>query len=152
MWHELEHVEFKLVDSHEKNGAVRDTSKQETLAARLRERLNNSRNMLLIVTAETRNDLDWVPFEIAYAVDRCRIPIIAAYPNFERIQAPAALSSYWPRALKSRIEDRSAAVIHVPFKRMPLSDAIGQFDQNNYPSGGGLGFYNDSAYRSWGLM
>src|SRR5687767_10394973 len=68
-WKELEDVDFRFIDSHEKAGAVRDVSKKQRLRTVLSERLRNSRNMVLVVTALTQQDTDWVPFEIAYAVD-----------------------------------------------------------------------------------
>ena len=63
--------DFTLINSHDKNSAVRDSSKKETLKARLRERLNNSKHLLLIIGKTTKNDTDWIPFEIKYAVDSC---------------------------------------------------------------------------------
>lgn len=151
-WKESNKLDFPWINSHEKTAAVRDTSKRETLANRLKERLSCSKNMLLILGPTTCLDTDWVPFEIKHAVDTYEIPIIAAYPNYEFIRAPAALRSLWPAALASRIDNGTAHVIHVPFKLDPIKDAIGQFDHNKYPLHGGLGFYSDDAYRSWGLL
>ena len=37
------------------------------------KRLSNSKNMVLIVGKTTRNDRDWVPFEIEQAVDYYKI-------------------------------------------------------------------------------
>ena len=69
MWHEHEKIDFRFVNSHEKASAVRDSSKKDTLRQSLMQRLRNSRNMLLIVGENTRFDTDWVPFEIAQAID-----------------------------------------------------------------------------------
>ncbi len=150
-WHENDSVDFRMTNSHEKTSAVRDTSKPETLAAKIRERLNQSRNMVLVIGETTKTDDDWVPFEIAYAIDKCKIPVIAAYPGGPNIQSPSALSARWPTALRSRIDDKTAHVIHVPFRREPIKAAIKTFDQNNYPKGGGLGYYILEAYEGWGL-
>jgi hypothetical protein len=92
-WHEHDDIEFRFVNSHEKTSGVRDTSMKETLRRSLRERLNNSKNMVLIVGPTTRMDVDWVPFEIAHAVDVCKIPIIAAYTGYEKITMPSQLSA-----------------------------------------------------------
>lgn len=150
-WHEHENIEFKMVNSHDKTAAVRDTSLRLTLRTRIRERLLNSRNMVLIIGDKTRFDTDWVPEEIAYAVDTCEIPIIAAYPKYDRIMAPAQLSNLWPAALSQRISNGTAKVIHVPFKQEPLKDAMSQFHHNNLPTDG-LNYYSEEAYRSWGLL
>jgi len=144
--------DFSMVNSHDKASAVRDTSKRETLRASLLQRLRNSKNMLLIIGETTRLDNDWVPFEIEKAVDTYSLPIIAAYTGYESpIFDPAKLSRLWPSALASRIKNGTAHVIHVPFKKLPIADAIGQFDVNNYPNNGGLGFYSQDAYKGWGI-
>ena len=77
--------DFTMINSHEKTSAVRDTSKRTTLRARLLERLRNSKNMVLIVGVTTKNDTDWVPLEIAQAIDTYQIPIIAAYTDYASI-------------------------------------------------------------------
>jgi hypothetical protein len=93
-----------------------------------------------------------VPFEIRYAIEDCKLPIIAAYTVYDKpIYNPSALSGYWPSALKMRIDNGTAGVIHIPFRKEPIRDAIGQFDHNNFPKNGGLGFYSADAYRSFGL-
>lgn len=150
-WRVREDQDFSFVNSHEKTAAVRDSSKRETLRRALVERLCNSRNMILVLGATTRFDTDWVPFEVAYALDDCQIPIIAAYPGFDYIQAPSQLAFTWPQALASRIRSGTAHVIHVPFRQAPLADAVAQFDHINYPPGNGLGYYSTEAYRSFGI-
>lgn len=145
--------DFSMINSHEKTNAVRDSSKRETLRTQLKTRLINSKHLLLIIGDTTKNDTDWVPFEISYAVDDCRIPIIAAYTLYYLpIRNPFALSSYWPKALESRINNGQAGVIHIPFKKEPIKDAIGQFGPEKFPKGGGLGFYNDDAYKVFGML
>jgi len=151
MWHEHEKIDFRFVNSHEKASAVRDSSKKQTLRQSLLQRLRNSRNMLLIVGENTRFDTDWVPFEIAQAVDSYELPIIAAYPGYDYITAPAALRPLWPLALTSRIDSATAHVIHIPFRQAPIKDAIDRFDHDKYPLGGGLGHYSLQMYINWGL-
>jgi hypothetical protein len=151
-WNSNRHHDFKIVNSHEKSAAVRDSSKKATLRDSLLERLRNSKNMILIVGETTRFDTDWVPFEIEKAVDAYKIPIIVAYTVFgNAIRNPGALSGYWPSALKIRIHYGTASAIHVPFKQAPLYNAIDQFAHDNLPKGGGLGIYDDAAYLGWGI-
>lgn len=149
-WTEKGDDDFTMINSHDKASSVRDSRTKTTLRASLQERLRNSRNMVLIIGQTTRFDADWVPFEIEQAVDTYEIPIIAAYPGYEYIMAPAQLSELWPGALASRIASRIARVIHVPFKKEPISDAISQFDHNNPPSTS-LSYYSRETYRGWGL-
>lgn len=151
-WHVREDNDFRLVDSHEKTAALRNWSTHDTVMRRLKERLMASKNMILVIGKTTRLDTDWVPFEIQYAVDKCEIPIIAAYPDYSYIMAPKELEPLWPRALADRIANETAHVIHVPFRKEPLQNAVWQFSHNNYPNGGGLGYYNRETYLQWGFL
>ena len=45
----------------------------------------------------------------------------------------------------------SVGIIHVPFKKEPISDAISQFDMNNHPKTT-LNYYNREAHVQWGLL
>lgn len=153
MWNINQQIDFTFINSHDKTSAVRDSSKRETLKKSLVTRLRNSKHLLLILTNTTKEDTDWVPFEIKYAIDECNIPLILAYPDFDVIRNPSLLSHYWPKALKERIENGSVRAIHIPFKKAPILDAISQFYVQNqqYPIDG-YGYYNDNAYKSWGLI
>src|SRR6266478_6268720 len=143
--------DFTMINSHEKASAVRDASLHRTLRNSLLERLRNSKNMVLIIGETTRLDTDWVPFEIEQAVDTYKLPIITAYTVSEKpIRNPAALSAYWPRALEVRINNGTANVIHIPFKKEALKDAI-RFSHDDPPKGKGLGIYGDEAYKSFGI-
>lgn len=143
--------DFTMVNSHEKASAVRDSSKKATLRASLQERLRNSKNMVLIIGETTRLDTDWVPFEIQQAIDTYKIPIIAAYTEYTSILAPAQLSQWWPKALADRINNLSARVIHIPFKKQPILDAIVQFNYNNLPQDA-LTHYTRETQQRWGLI
>jgi len=144
--------DFSMTNSHDKASAVRDSSKRATLRASLLTRLRNSKNMILIIGQTTRFDTDWVPFEIQQAIDEYKIPIVALYPDYECILDPKQLRRFWPGALATRIDNGTAHVIHIPFKKAPIADAIDQFDVNNHPKGGGLGRYSREAYQLWGLI
>jgi hypothetical protein len=149
-WHVHPNNDFNFVNSHEKAAAVRNSSSKQRLRDVLAERLRNSKNMILILGQTTRLDHDWVPFEISYAIDTCKIPIIAAYPSYEYIQAPNQLSALWPQALADRIRTGVARVIHIPFKQRPLTDAVRQFTHDALPSGA-LVYYTREAYASFGI-
>lgn len=143
--------DFTMVNSHEKASAVRDSSLRTTLRNSLLTRLRNSKNMVLIIGLTTRLDTDWVPFEIESAIDTYEIPIIVTYTAkvcSTPIRMPSALSAYWPVALATRIANGTAHVIHMPFKKEPLMDAISQFSHTNYPS---YDFYSDEAYKAFGI-
>lgn len=150
-WTEKTDDDFSMINSHDKASSVRDSSKKSTLRASLQERLRNSKNMVLIIGETTRYDTDWVPFEIAQAIDQYELPIIAAYTVWsQRILSPQYLSGYWPNALADRISNETARIMHIPFKKAPLADAIEQYTHNNLPPHG-LWFYSETTYRAWGI-
>lgn len=143
--------DFTMVNSHEKVSAVRDSSTLATLRASLQARLRNSKNFLLIIGQTTRLDMDWVPFEIEKAVDTYGLPVIAVYPGYQPILTPSDLRSLWPEALKDRIDAKSVRAIHIPFKKLPIMNAIGQFDHSCQPRSP-LSYYGREAYQRWGLL
>jgi hypothetical protein len=141
--------DFSMIDSHDKTYAVGDSSKKEALMARLRERLRNSKNMVLIIGSTTKLDTDWLPFEIEYAVDVCDIPISVTYIDYEgAIFKPDSFAHLWPGALKKRIENGKASCIHITFKKGPIQDAISQFSHTNKPA---YNYYSVEAYKSFGI-
>ena len=141
-WDANNSIEFNFTNSHDKTSAVRDSSKRATLERSIIERLNNSKNFVLILTSITKNDTDWVPLETRYAVDDCDLPIIAVYPDYRVILSPIMLSGYWPSALASRIENGSANVIHIPFAMDPIFDAIRLFTVHNKTLNDAKRYYN----------
>jgi hypothetical protein len=151
-WNVREDNDFCFTDSHEKAGAIQNSSQRETVTRLVKQRLLRSRNMLLIIGQTTKEDTDWVPLEIRYAVDECRIPVIAAYPGYTYIMAPRELWPLWPEALAVRIRDARAHVIHTPFRKEALTYSVRQFDHYNFPPRGGLGYYNEAANRRWGYL
>ena len=48
------------------------------------------------------------------------------------------------------IKNETVGIIHVPFKKEPIADAISQFDMNNHPKTT-LNYYSAEAYTNWGL-
>lgn len=150
-WHRHDDIEFRFVNSHEKVTAVRDSSSQATIMKSLRERLDNSKNMILIVGDSTRNDTDFVPYEISYAVDVCKIPIIAVYTGFSSILNPSLLRMLWPSSLERRINNGTAEVIHIAFKQTLIDAAIRQFNINHLP-GGGLVYYTKEYQQKLGIV
>lgn len=74
---------FPFNNSHEKTYSVRDGSDWEkTLKPRLRERLKNSKNILLFLSAETKSSKALLE-EIDYGVNTLGLPVIVIYPDFK---------------------------------------------------------------------
>lgn len=107
--------------------------------------------MVLIIGETTKLDTDWVPFEIEQAVDTYGIPIIAAYTDYSPVLEPQKFWPLWPKELADRINNKTARVIHIPFKKEPIKAAIDQFTHDNLPNGS-LTYYVRDAYVKWGLI
>ena len=151
MWKANGNIDFTFVDSHEKTSPVRDSSLQSTRQARLAERLRNSKHMLLIIDRTTRNDTDNVLFEIDYAMNTCKIPIIGCYPEFEWVLDPKKLRHLWPDPLRAGVDAGTARMIHIPFALPAISDALSQFHVSNPPNHA-LACYTETTYRRWGII
>lgn len=150
-WASHKNIDFKYVDSHDKTCAVRDTSLRTTLESRIRERLANSKNVVVILSGDTRKSGSMLTYEIEQAVDRYNLPLIVTYVDYKIIANPGQLSSYWPNALSTRISNQTAKAIHIPFIKDALLDAINQFNNTNLPATS-LNYYTEEAHRSFGAL
>ncbi|MEM6384647.1 MAG: TIR domain-containing protein [Pseudomonadota bacterium] len=151
-WDASRGIEFKFVNSHEKASAVRDTSKLETLQASIRQRLAASKNMVVIVSSKTRKSGSMLSWEIKKAVDYYQIPLIIAYTGYKSILNPSSHRDNWPNTLATRIDNRSARVIHIPFKKDAMLNAIERFTVNGEKLGGPLVHYSKAAQQEWGYI
>lgn len=150
-WAANRKIEFTITNSHEKASAVRDTSKKSTLIASIQQRFRGSKNMLVVLSSNTRKNGSVLSDEIEMAIDTYKIPLIIAYVDYRAIANPRGLSSYWPYALSSRITNKTADIIHIPFSKEAILAAIGQFNPSNLV-GGPYGYYTQEAHISWGLL
>lgn len=151
-WASGKHIDFKFVNSHEKAGAVRDTSLRSTLEASIRQRLAASKNMVVILSNDTRKIGSMLTYEIEKAVDTYNVPLIIAHTGYDCILDPAALHSRWPNALTLRINNQTARAIHIPFRRAALLAAIGQFTVHTNNLSIPLQFYNRETQMAWGYI
>lgn len=151
-WSTNKSIEFSLTNSHEKTYGVRDSSTKATLYARIQERLRASKNMLVILTSDTRYTGSVLSYEIERAIDNYKIPLIIAYPGYSSILNVDNLSDLWPMALANRINNAGAEAIHIAFKKDCILDAISQFSVNGNHLSSGKNYYNRDAYVQWGLV
>ncbi|MFA5688230.1 MAG: hypothetical protein WC959_03670 [Kiritimatiellales bacterium] len=132
-WDAHKTIKFDYVDSHDKTYAVLDTSSRITLEARIRERLANSKNVIIILSGDTRKYGSMLSYEIEQAADKYKLPLIIAYVDYKVVAAPLSLSSYWPNALAERIKNKTIRAIHIPFLKETLFEAIKQYSPENFP-------------------
>lgn len=152
-WNANKRIDFKLTNSHEKTFAVRDTSSRATLYARIRERLGASKNMLIIISSNTRKSGSVLSYEIEQAIDSYKIPLIIAYPVYSAIwKVDDDLSAMWPTALSERIDKVGTEAIHVGFKKEPIMDAIPRFTVNGEHFSNGRNVYSRDSYVTWGIV
>lgn len=151
-WCANKNIDFKITNSHEKTYAVRDSSARETLYARIQERFRASKQMLMILTRDTRYTGSVLSYEIELAVDYYRIPLTIAYPGYDYILNVEGFRDLWPKALVDRIDGDKIQAIHIPFKQVCLLDAISRFSVNGESLKGGKTYYTKEVYKRWGLI
>ena len=151
-WCANSNIEFNITNSHEKTYAVRDTSSKATLHARIQERLRSSKNMLIILTKDTRYTGSVLSYEIEQAIDNYKLPLIIAYPGCPTVLSVDSLSNLWPKALADRIDNDGTEAIHIALKKECILDAISQFSVNGKRLTSGRNYYSRDAYVSWRLF
>lgn len=151
-WNASKHREFSFTNSHEKASAVRDTSKLATLHASIKKRLLASKNMLIVLSNNTRKSGSVLSWEIEKAVDEYGLPLIIAHTGYQSILAPRDLSNRWPTSLAVRLNIGTAKAIHVPFKQDAIFDAIQRFTVNGEKLGESFSFYTEDTQRQWGYI
>lgn len=152
-WDANNSIDFKLTNSHEKTCSVLDTSAKETLYGRIRERLSASKNMVVIISEDTRKSGSVLTYEIEQAIDNYHIPLIIAYPMYSAVcVVNEKISAMWPTALFKRIDLAGTEAIHVGFKKEPIMDAIPRFTINGEHLSNGRNTYSKAAYVTWGII
>ncbi|MCC8056881.1 TIR domain-containing protein [Cloacibacillus sp.] len=129
-WCANSNIEFNITNSHEKTYAVRDTSSKATLYSRIQERLRASKNMLVILTSDTRYTGSVLSYEIEQAIDNYKLPLIIAYPGYTSILDVDSHKDVWPKALAERIGKAGTEAIHIAFNKDCILAAVKQFSVN----------------------
>lgn len=122
---------FPFIDSHEKNYNVRDGSDWEyTLKPRLRERIRNSKNIILFLSDITKNSRA-LREEIDYGINNQGLPVIVVYPDFTEKSDIANSSGIrnqvrelWDLLPVFRDNMYKIPSIHVPLKKDLISSAL----------------------------
>ena len=150
-WKIQSSTDFIFSDSHKKTNQVKDNTTKEHLKKVLRERLRHSKNMILILTDNTRSDRELLNYEIKKAIE-LGLPIIVCYASVQcPIYDPILLKHYWPHELRIGIENGTAKCIHIPFKKLPIFDAVSQFSIHCKNVLNSYSFYRLDAYKQFGL-
>lgn len=144
-WRDNENIDFDFYDAHNLNVA-RDTSLVESIKVQLRERMQNSKAMLLLVGEKTRTIRGYIPWEVGYA-RYLSLPIVVANINDKR--------SYDATRCPSALEGGKGAV-HISFKAKIIKYAL-----DNWPAFHNADqakvlmetwHYKDDVYKQLGLL
>ena len=138
---------FPFIDSHAKNYNVRDDSDWEmTLKPRIRDRIRNSKNIVLFLSSITRSSRA-LREEIDFGINVNLLPVIVVYPNFkyesEIINCSSStikteIESLWNKLPIFRESMAKVPTIHIPNSKALIQSALrdGQFMVNTKCSPG----------------
>lgn len=126
-----EDASFPFFDAHSTTYSVRDDSDWEkTLKPRLRQRLSNSKNLLLIISSLTKNSRA-LREEVDYGVNSLGLPLVIAYPEMKttaEIQSNGRLSSavqrLWDNIPILRDSMHAVPRLHIPFTRDSVKSGL----------------------------
>lgn len=136
-WKENDKIAFDFHNAHEIN-TLRDGSSEAQIKRKLRERLANTKILVILIGENTKNLYKYVRWEIEYAIEN-NLPIVAVNLNKKRKQ-----DDLCPPILKDEL------VIYVPYGQKTIDFALNNWpnSHNQYKKDGKSGayYYYDSVY------
>lgn len=136
-WQCNDKIEFNYVDSHKKTYQVKDTSPETTLKARLRERMANSKNMLVVVSPDTNYNRGLLNWEVETAINDYKLPVIVAYTGYEKVRSvDKEMLKRMPKSIYDEYAKYSGKLCHVAFTKDEVKKAIAKYSvvNNTYPT------------------
>lgn len=142
-WNANPKFDFKFYNAHDLNRAL-DSSQEETIKRKLRERFSNSKLFILLVGEHTKNLTKFVKWEIEVAI-KLELPIIAVNLNNCR----GINRNLMPNSLKDQLS------ISVPYKEKVIKYAMDNWpdaDKNHRDNNEIANYvYKDQVYTNLGL-
>lgn len=124
---------FPFNDSHNKNYNVRDGSDWEkTLKPRIRERLRNSKNIVLFLSSITKNSRA-LREEVDYGINIQGLPVIVVYPDYSEKSdiiicatqnIRQQIKNLWDKLPKFRDSMGTVPTMHIPNKKALIRKAL----------------------------
>jgi hypothetical protein len=112
---------------------VRDGSDWEkTLKPRIRERLSNSKNIILFLSSVTKNSTA-LREEVDYGINTKELPVIIVYPdyseksdiaNLTKEEIKQEIKDLWDKLPKFRDSMVSVPTLHIPNKKALIKKAL----------------------------
>ena len=128
---------FSFIDSHDKNYNVRDGSDWEgTLKPRLRERLNNSKNIILFLSKHTTSS-QALREEIDFGINTNGLPVIVVYPDYteksdiincESKRIKLQIEVLWDNLPNFRDSMSKVPTLHIPNSKVLIEKALKDSD------------------------
>jgi len=128
---------FPFNDSHNKNYNVRDSSDWEsTLKPRIRERIRNSKNIILFLSSLTKNSKA-IREEIDYGINNQGLPVIVVYPeygeksdiiNCQSETIRKQIIDLWDKLPLFRDSKYNVPILHIPNKKILIRSALNNSD------------------------
>jgi len=128
---------FPFSNAHDTTYNVRDNSDWETtLKTRLRERLRNSKNIILFLSDNTSNSRA-LREEIEYGINTLNLPIIVIYPNLktkgdllteDKNYLNNTVKNLWNKLSVFRDSKFKVAVLHIPMNKDVIRDSLNNSD------------------------
>ncbi|WP_426092132.1 TIR domain-containing protein [Flavobacterium sp. DSR3-2] len=128
---------FPFNNAHDTTYNVRDNSDWETtLKPRLRERLRNSKNIVLFLSDNTINSKA-VKEEIEYGINTLNIPVIVIYPDLKtkedlltsnKKSLNNVVKNLWSKLPIFRDSKTKVPVLHVPMNKETIKMALNNSD------------------------
>ena len=121
---------FPFVDAHAKSYNVRDGSEWETLKKRLHDRLSASKNIVLFLSDNTKNNTA-LREEIDYGINTKGLPVIVIYPGFKEKSDICCstgirkqVKDLWDKLPVFRDSMSKVATLHIPYKKSLIVSAL----------------------------
>ncbi len=124
---------FPFIDSHNKNYNVRDGSDWEkTLKPRIRDRISNSKNLILFLSSITKNSKA-LREEVDYGINTKGLPVIVVYPEYSEKSDIINCSSkairqqiknLWDKLPIFRDSMEEVPTVHVPNRKLLIREAL----------------------------
>ena len=141
-WRTRDHIDFDFHDAHELR-VLTDRASEDTIRSRLRERLGNTKQAIVLIGESTKNLFRFVRWELEMCV-KYSIPLVAVNLNGHR----AMDSAHCPAII------RDEYVVHVDFKMKIIQHALNQFPDEYFkrPLGAtGSRHYSNDVYQRLGI-
>ena len=123
---------FPFNDSHMKNYNVRDGSSWElTLKPRLRDRLRNSKNIILFLSSYTRASRALTE-EMEYGICTLGLPVIVVYPEINPVNFSGNITrqamNLWSRLPAFKNNMRLVPTLHIPMEKDAVRNGLSNPD------------------------